>query len=71
MKSLRQDPSLSFHRPDATAAMTDPGHEDRVQVGVAVAVLAGVIGAEQLAAARRRARGEPSPLERLDGSAGA
>jgi low temperature requirement protein LtrA len=36
-----------------------------------VAVLAGVIGAEQLASARRRARGEPSPLERLDGSAGA
>jgi low temperature requirement protein LtrA len=36
-----------------------------------VAVLAGVLGAEQLAAARRRARGEPSPLERLDGSAGA
>ena len=36
-----------------------------------VAVLAGVIGVEQLAAARRRARGEPSPLERLDGSAGA
>ncbi|HSK15879.1 MAG TPA: low temperature requirement protein A [Gaiellaceae bacterium] len=36
-----------------------------------VAVLAGVIGAEQLAAARRRARGEPSPLERLDVSAGA
>ena len=34
-----------------------------------VAVLAGVIGAEQLAAARRRARGEPSPLERLDDSA--
>jgi low temperature requirement protein LtrA len=36
-----------------------------------VAVLAGVIGAEQLAVARRRARGEPSPLERLDDSAGA
>ncbi|HSA55119.1 MAG TPA: low temperature requirement protein A [Gemmatimonadaceae bacterium] len=34
-----------------------------------VAVLAGVIGAEQLAAARRRARAEPSPLERLDDSA--
>ncbi len=36
-----------------------------------VGVLVAVIGAEQLAAARRRARGEPSPLERLDGSAGA
>jgi low temperature requirement protein LtrA len=30
-----------------------------------VAVLAAVIGAEQLAAGRRRSRGEPSPLERL------
>jgi low temperature requirement protein LtrA len=36
-----------------------------------LAVLAGVIGAEQLAAARRRARGEASPLERLGDSAGA
>ena len=31
-----------------------------------VAVLVAVIGAERLAAARRRARGEPSPLERLE-----
>jgi low temperature requirement protein LtrA len=40
-------------------------------VGVAallVAVLGGVIGVEQLAAARRRARGEASPLEKLDDS---
>ncbi len=34
-----------------------------------VAILVAVIGAEQVAAARRRARGEPSPLERLDASA--
>ena len=33
-----------------------------------VGVLIGVIAAEHLAAARRRARGEPSPLERLDAS---
>ncbi len=32
-------------------------------------VLLGVIGAEHIAAARRRARGEPSPLERLEASA--
>ena len=31
-----------------------------------VAVLVTVIATEQLAAARRRARGEPSPLERLE-----
>lgn len=31
-----------------------------------VAVLVGVIAAEHVAAARRRARGEPSPLERLE-----
>jgi low temperature requirement protein LtrA len=34
-----------------------------------VIVLVAVIGSEQLAAARRRARGEPSPLERLEASA--
>jgi low temperature requirement protein LtrA len=34
-----------------------------------VGILAAVIGAEQLAAARRRVRGEPSPLERLEASA--
>jgi low temperature requirement protein LtrA len=33
-----------------------------------VGVLVAVIGAEQLAAARRRVRGEPSPLERLEAS---
>ena len=34
-----------------------------------VGVLVTLIGAEQLAAARRRGRGEPSPLERLDANA--
>lgn len=34
-----------------------------------LSVLAGVIGAEYVAAFRRRARGEPSPLERLEESA--
>jgi low temperature requirement protein LtrA len=35
-----------------------------------VVILFAVIGAEQMAAARRRARGEPSPLERLDTGTG-
>src|ERR687885_1149857 len=35
-----------------------------------IAVLVAVIGSEYVAAARRRARGEPSPLERLEASAG-
>lgn len=37
-----------------------------VVAGLLVAVLVGVIAAEHLAAARRTARGEPSPLERLE-----
>jgi low temperature requirement protein LtrA len=41
-----------------------------VVAGLVVAVLAAVIGSEQVAAARRSARGEPSPLERLELSAG-
>jgi hypothetical protein len=40
-----------------------------VVAALVVAVLVAVIGAEQVAAARRRARGEPSPLERLEASA--
>jgi low temperature requirement protein LtrA len=40
-----------------------------VLAALLVAVLVTVIGAEHLAAARRRARGEPSPLERLEASA--
>ncbi len=37
-----------------------------VVAALLVAVLVAVIGAERLAAARRRARGEPSPLDRLE-----
>jgi low temperature requirement protein LtrA len=40
-----------------------------VLAGVLVAILSAVIAAEQVAGARRRARGEPSPLERLEASA--
>jgi low temperature requirement protein LtrA len=41
-----------------------------VVMALVVAVLAAVIAAEEIAGARRRARGEPSPLERLDASVG-
>jgi low temperature requirement protein LtrA len=41
-----------------------------VPAALLVAVLVTVIAAEHVAAARRRARGEPSPLERLQESAG-
>jgi low temperature requirement protein LtrA len=40
-----------------------------VLAALLVAVLAAVIGAEHVAAARRAARGEPSPLERLEAAA--
>jgi low temperature requirement protein LtrA len=40
-----------------------------VVAALVVAVLVAVIASETVAAARRRARGEPSPLERLDASA--
>ena len=40
-----------------------------VVAALVIAVLAAVIGAEHVAAARRSARGEPSPLERLETSA--
>jgi low temperature requirement protein LtrA len=36
--------------------------------GLLVAVLAAVIASEQVSGARRRARGDPSPIERLDAS---
>ena len=42
-----------------------------VVVALVVAVLAAVIASEEVAGARRRARGEPSPLELLDASVGA
>jgi low temperature requirement protein LtrA len=41
-----------------------------VLAALLVGVLGAVIGSEHIAAARRRARGEPSPLERLEASAG-
>jgi low temperature requirement protein LtrA len=41
-----------------------------VLAALLVLVLVAVIGAEHIAAARRRTRGEPSPLERLEASAG-
>ncbi|MBA2256510.1 MAG: low temperature requirement protein A [Thermoleophilaceae bacterium] len=40
-----------------------------VLAALLVAVLAGVIAWEQVATTRRRARGEPSPMERLEASA--
>ena len=40
-----------------------------VLAGLLIAVLVAVIGSEYVAAARSRARGEPSPLERLEASA--
>lgn len=40
-----------------------------VLAGIVIAVLVAVIGAEHVSAARRSARGEPSPLERLEASA--
>jgi low temperature requirement protein LtrA len=40
-----------------------------VVAALLIAVLVAVIGSEYVAAARRRARGEPSPLERLEASA--
>jgi low temperature requirement protein LtrA len=40
-----------------------------VLAGLLITVLVAVIGSEYVAAARRRARGEPSPLERLEASA--
>jgi hypothetical protein len=40
-----------------------------VVAALLLAVLVVVIGAEHVAAARHRARGEPSPLERLEASA--
>ena len=40
-----------------------------VLAALLVAVLAAVIGAEQIAGTRRRARGEPSALDRLQASA--
>jgi hypothetical protein len=40
-------------------------------VSLLAVVLLGLIGAERVAAERRRARGERSPLEQLEASSGA
>jgi hypothetical protein len=53
----------------AVAAAVGPKLPALAVAALLVGVLAAVIGAELLAAARRRARGEASPLERLEASA--
>jgi hypothetical protein len=40
-------------------------------MALVVAILVAVIGSEQVSEARRRARGELSPMQRLDASASA
>jgi low temperature requirement protein LtrA len=54
----------------AAAGALGPVVPGLVLTSMLAAVLIGLIGAEQLTAVRRRARGEPSPLERLEASAG-
>jgi low temperature requirement protein LtrA len=46
------------------------GADALVLAVIVLAVLIGVIGSERLASARRTRRGEPSPLERLEATAG-
>jgi low temperature requirement protein LtrA len=71
---LRMAGSIAWKRLTGALACLLVGAVGIVLPALAVAalligILAAVIGAEQLAAARRRARGEPSPLERLEASA--
>jgi low temperature requirement protein LtrA len=71
---LRMTGSLSWKRLGGALACVavgglGPFAPALVLAALLVAVLVTVIGAEHLAAARRRARGEPSPLERLEASA--
>ena len=71
---LRMAGSIAWKRITGAVACLFVGVVGFVLPALAVAallvgVLVAVIGAEQLAAARRRARGEPSPLERLEASA--
>jgi low temperature requirement protein LtrA len=71
---LRMAGTLSRRRLVGAAACAAAGAAGAVAPAVVVAalvvaVLIAVLGSEQLAARRRRARGEPSPLERLDASA--
>jgi low temperature requirement protein LtrA len=71
---LRMAGSIAWKRVTGAVACLFVGVVGFVLPALAVAallvgVLVAVIGAEQLAATRRRARGEPSPLERLEASA--
>jgi len=73
---LRLAGSVSVRRLTAAVACAAAGALGPVIPGLALALLlAGVlltlIGAERIAAVRRHARGEPSPLERLEASTGA
>jgi low temperature requirement protein LtrA len=72
---LRMTGTTSLKRLTAAAACVAAGMLGAVVPGLALAtvlalVLIVLIGAEQLTAARRRARGEPSPMERLEASTG-
>jgi low temperature requirement protein LtrA len=71
---LRMAGSIAWKRITGAVACLLVGAVGIVLPALAVAallvgVLVAVIGAEQLAASRRRARGEPSPLERLEATA--
>jgi low temperature requirement protein LtrA len=71
---LRMEGSLSFKRLFGALACLVVGGVGMfvpalVLAGLLIVVLVAVIGSEYVAAARRRARGEPSPLERLEASA--
>jgi low temperature requirement protein LtrA len=70
---LRMAHSLSWKRLGGAVACVAVGliatlTPALVVMGLVVSVLMAVIGAEQIASLRRRARGEPAPLERLERS---
>ena len=72
---LRLTGTVSWRRLAGAAACLVVGvvaaDADGIVVGLLVfAVLAGVVVAEQIASVRRARRGEPSPLERLEATAG-
>ena len=72
---LRMTGTTSIKRLTATVACAAAGLLGAVVPGLALAavlalILIGLIGAEQLTTVRRRARGEPSPMQRLEASAG-
>jgi low temperature requirement protein LtrA len=72
---LRLTGTVSWRRLAGAAGCALAGvvaaHADGLVVALLVlAVLAAVIGAEHVAAARRGRRGEPSPLDRLEATAG-